>query len=122
VVSAPALPPDPAAGAPPVPGAPASDEDAPEPEAPPVDVVGVAGPPVEPPVAAVFDLLELPPEPPVPALFRGSTVTSEPPSSCDPPDPAPAAQLIVRDAARGKRVARARERTLLCFDFERDMS
>ena len=82
----------------------------------------MVGLPVEPPVAAVFDLLELPAEPPVAAELCGSTVAPEPPSSCDPPDPAPAAQLIVRDAASGSSVARERERTLLCFDFERDMS
>ena len=104
---------------PPVPGAPASDEGAPEPEAPPVDEVGVVGLPVEPPVAAVFDLLELPAEPPAP---RGSTVTSELPSSCVPPEPAAPAQPIVRDAASGSSVARERERTLLCFNFRRDMS
>ena len=45
-----------------------------------------------------------------------------PPSSCVPPDPAPPAQLIVRDAANGSSVARERERTLLCLDFGRDMS
>ena len=107
-VSEPALPPAPAAGDPP--------------EAPPVDEVGVVGVPVAPPVAVVLDLLELPAEPPVAAPFRGSTVTSEPPSSCDPPDPAPPAQLIVRDAASGSSVARERERTLLCFNFGRGMS
>ena len=120
-VSVPALPPAPAVGAPLVPGAPAAEEGAPEPETPPVDEVGVVGLPVEPPVAA-GDLLELPAEPPVPAELCGSTVAPEPPSSCDPPEPAPDAQLIVRDAASGSSVARKRERTLLCFDFERDMS
>ncbi len=121
-VSAPALPPVPAVDGSPVPGAPAADEGAPEPEALPVDEVGVVGLPVEPPVAVVFDLLELPVEPPVAALVRGSTVTLEPPSSCAPPDPAPPAQPIVRDAASGRSVARERERTFLCFNFERDMS
>jgi hypothetical protein len=121
VVSAPVLPPAPAVGAPPVPGAVAPDEGAPEPEAPPVDDVGVVVLPVEPPVAALFDLLELPAEPPVATVLCGSTVAPEPPSSCVPPDPAPEAQPIVRDAASGS-AARKRERTLLCFDFERDMS
>jgi hypothetical protein len=107
-VSEPALPPAPAAGDPP--------------EAPPVDEIGVVGVPVAPPLAAVLESLELPAEPPVADPFRGSAVTSEPPSSCDPPDPAPPAQLIVRDAASGSSVARERERTLLCFNFGRGMS
>ena len=77
--------------------------------------------PVEPPVSAVLDLLELPGEPPVAAVADRPS-GSEPPSSCEPPDPAPDAQLIVKDAASGSSVARERERTLLCFDFARDMS
>jgi hypothetical protein len=113
-VTAPELPPV-AAGDPPVPGAPPADEDVPEPETCSVDEVGA----VEPPVPALSGVLEPPVEPPVP---RGSSVMAEPPSGCDPPEPAPAAQPIVRDAASGSSVARKEEMTLLCFKFERGIS
>jgi hypothetical protein len=108
--SEPAAPPAPAVRDPPVPGAPASDDGALEPEAPAFEEVGVVGLPAEPPVPG---LLELPAEPLPPP---GSIVVSEPPSNCDPPDFAPDAQPIVRDAASGSSVARERERTLLCFE------
>src|SRR5579871_1727109 len=101
----------------------------PVPVAPPV--AAGAFPPV-PPVPAVS--LELPAEPPVAAggLFapeleaRGSTPASapelEPASSDGPPAPAPAAQLIDREAASGSSVAAIRDRALLCLALERAMS
>jgi hypothetical protein len=108
--------PAPADSDPPVPGTPASDDGAPEPEMPPFEEAGSVALPAEPPVP-LPDVL-----PDELTAARGSVVGSTPPSSCEPAEPAPDAQLIVKDVASGSSAAKERERTLLCFDFARDMS